>query len=184
MQKYTLADISSEIGKAPLLISNIQKALKLPIPKDGYSKSYLLFLKKVISMQSFSISLDRIHELLETEKKILKLLHIDSSSNSETWCLDGCTAKKRRSAHLNYSLLLTGFNLGFPISGDSIQDNLNFGKPAADLFYGVEMGEDVRCMLRKYRQMLQKIMQQMETERPILEQALRWARSVSGNRKI
>lgn len=178
MQKYSLSEIAKETGKAPLFISNIQKTLKLPILKDGYSKSYLLFVQRVVAMHHFSIALDRICELLETEKKILKLLHIDSTSMSATWYLDGYAIGKERANHLNQSLLLTNFNLGFSMDGVCVQDNLNFGEQAPELFKGAEMGEDVRRILSKYDNLLQRILQDFETEIPAIEHALKWAKSV------
>lgn len=176
--QYTLSEMSKKVCMEPLAVSCIQKALQLPILDDGYSESYMYLVMKVAAMRSLRIAMDRISDLLETEKKILRLLHFESTEDSPAWYMEGCNGINGQSSNSKQSLLLTGFDLGFAIDGDAVQENLNFGKTETELFAGVEMGEDVRRLLGKYRDMHKSIKKQLKTEKASLEQAIKWAKRV------
>jgi len=66
--------------------------------------------------------------------------------------------------------------VGFPIDIKVIQPNLDFGIRKKELFSDKEMGEDVRRALDSYLRLLAKIMARVDQERPVLNQALQWAK--------
>ena len=173
--KHSFKGMCRSLGKDPLYIRNLQRGLALPIPAtgEGYPEGYLRFLDKVIALRTFSVPQARIVELLESEKKILKLLHVDSFSNSKTWYMDLCCLP----GQTGYCLLLTGYDMGFPLASHDtgeIQHHLNFNSQTPELFSGSEMGEDVRDVLRAYLDQLEKIMATVEKEKAVLENALDW----------
>lgn len=170
----TFSEMCKICGKSQLYVRNLQKSMGLPIPdKDSrYSTSYLYFIQKVISLRTFSVPLEDILELFAKEKSILCLLKMDALSNSPTWYLDQCAANENSDCRL----LLTGYNVGFPIAGGCVQVNLDFGKREKELFNSKEMGEDVQRALASYLKLLPKIKSRIIQEKPVLEQALKWGK--------
>ena len=173
---FTFHEIRQLLRRSGVFVRNLQQALELYIPKRGerYSEAYFRFLQKVIALRTFSVSVNDIRDLLTREKKILQLLNFDSISDSITWYLDGCTTLE----HSERRLLLTGYDLGFPITGSAIQANLDFSEREVELFAGVEMGEDVRLVLRLYLELVGKIRGKVESETPVLKDALFWSEQV------
>ena len=173
---YSFAELCRALGKSGFYVHNLQRALGLPVVRGGgrYSPAYLRLMEKAVSLRAFSVSADRILELFETEKKILRLLHIDSLSRSDTWYLGGCNGVP----YSEKCLLLTGFDLGCSISADGaghVQHHLDFSERDPELFSGAEMGEDVRIILDKYAGLVADIRTRVEQERPVLRDALAWA---------
>jgi hypothetical protein len=173
-ETYTLAEVCGALGKGRTYIRRLQQALELPIPSSqaGYSESYTVFLRKVLALRTFSVPLEDICDLLKKEKRILELLHFDTMHEDPHWYLDGNTNHENS----EHGLLLTGFDLGFPLSAEVIQANLSFRQREAELFDAREMGEDVRVVLRLYTRLLERIRARVENERHVLEDALAWAR--------
>ena len=176
MNGFSFPDLCRSLGKDAFYVKNLQRQLDLYVPSDGqgYPESYVIFMEKVIALRAFHVPANEIEELFETEKKILHLLHVDSLSPSPTWYLDLCS-----SADLEAScgqLLLSGYKLGFAMDAGAIQHTLDFGGRDAELFKGSEMGEDVRRVLAKYVGLLDGVRGRIEKEKPILENALLWAR--------
>jgi hypothetical protein len=167
-------DLCKALGKGPNYIRNLQTHLELHFPRkeQGYSKAYCHFLDRVIFLRAFSVPVDDIADLLRKEKKILELLHLDSMSDSPTWYLDMCPEEPNGTGT---QLLLTGHELGFPVSGEVIQSNLDFKRRQAELFTSQEIGEDVRKVLRLYHKQLDKVRDRISAEKPILERALFWS---------
>jgi hypothetical protein len=167
------------VGKDAFYVRNLQRHLELPVVRngEGYPDSYALFLEKVVALRAFHVSPDDIKTLFETEKKILRVMHIDTLSASPTWYLDGCNGAELDDPATD-RLLLTGYRLGFPLDGPAIQHTLDFGKRESELFTGREMGEDLRLVLKKYGGLLDDLRARIEKERPVLENALEWARRV------
>jgi len=167
----TFAEVCKICGKSSVHVHNLQKSMGLPI-MGKYSASYLSFIQKVISLRTFSVPLEDILELFAKEKSILCLLKMDALSNSPTWYLDQCDA----SGNLDCRLFLTGYNVGFSIAGGCVQSNLDFGKREKELFNAKEMGEDVQRALNNYLKLLPKIKSRIIQEKPVLQQALKWAK--------
>lgn len=169
---HSFNEFCKQLGKNPLYVRSLQADLNLHIPSklDGYSASYGVFMRKVVSLRTFSIPVDMIGDCLTKEIKILTLLHMDTLSTSPTWYLDACLDL---SGGAN-KLLLTGYDLGFPVSDGAIQCNLDFGRRDTELFEGREMGEDVRRVLRNYVKLVDDIKKRAYTEMSVLENALVW----------
>ena len=120
--------------------------------------------------------MSEIADLFTKEQIVLRLLKIDAFGASPTWYLEQCDNK----GHKERRLLLTGYDVGFPIDSKVIQPNLDFGIRKKELFSGKEMGEDVRRALDSYLRLLAKIMARVDQERPVLKQSLQWAKEILG----
>ncbi len=167
------------LGKSGPYVHNLQAKLGIHIPGhgDGYSEAYIVFLQTVISLRTFSIPLDDICQLFETEKKLLKLLKVDSLTQSKTWYLDACnTGCNGRDGE---RLLLTNHGIDLHIKPNAIQSNLDFGAKEKELFTGHEMGEDARRVYNVYQRQRDEIMSRVKDETCVLERALDWLISVS-----
>jgi hypothetical protein len=74
------------------------------------------FFQTVVHLRTLSITEEMLRDLWHLEKKLLVLLHADSTG-SPTWFLDSCgvtTRNKRR-------LLLTNYELGAAVHGKGVQ---------------------------------------------------------------
>ena len=171
---YSYNEMVETLAKPRMYVRSLQKKLDLYIPKGSkarYSQAYVRFLQKVIALRTFSVSLEKIVDIFEMEKKILVLLHIDTLTDSPTWYLDAC----ENDGTLEQALLLTGYNIGFPLTATAVQAHLNFGVKDAELFTNREMGVDIRDVLRKYTEKVEVIQAIVRKETPVLERALFWA---------
>ena len=177
MDGFIFSELCRMVGKDSIYIRNLQRQLDLHIlPRDQtYSQCYLIFLEKVVALRAFHIMPEDIRELFDTEKRILKFLHMDALTDSPTWYLDACSGEEEEETHPD-RLLLSGSRLGFPIDAPTVQDTLDFGQRDPELFRGVDMGEDVRVVLRKYLLLLQSMKGRIAREKPVLENALQWAK--------
>lgn len=171
---FTFTEVCRDLGKPPIYIRGLQGPLKLNMPGPGklYSKAYLNFLHKIVALKTFGISMREITDMFDLERNILRLLHADTLTGSSTWYLDSNTQPQYSDNHL----LLSGYDLGFPLQGEVIQSNLNFGIAEHELFSGQEMGEDVRRLLDVYGESLSHITQVITSQEPVLLNALHWAR--------
>lgn len=163
--KYSIEALSRETGKPVVYINGIQRSLGLPVRNEFYSEGYLSFLKKVVAFRTAGVSVELLAGLFELEKKILKLLHIESLSDSETWYMDANCAPS------DHTLLLTGFDVDFTIGG-SIQHGLDFGEAEQEMFTGSEMGEDIRKIMGRYVDVRNGILKRAKAELPGLKGSL------------
>ena len=175
----TFPEMCHLVGKSGPYVHNLQSKLGLYIPAggDGYSNAYIIFLQTIISLRTFSIPLDDVCQLFETEKKLLKLLKVDSLTQSKTWYLDACNLA--RDGRDGKRLLLTNHEIDLHIKPNAIQSNLDFGAKEKELFSGHEMGEDARKVYDVYRRQRDEIMSRVQDETCVLERALDWLISVS-----
>jgi hypothetical protein len=150
---HTLIEIAKTLNRPVLYLSGIQSRWELPVLQGaGYSDAYLALLRSVVYLRALGITEDRLRELWDIEKKLLVLLHVDSTG-SPTWFLDACGVaafSKRR-------LLLTNQDLGFEVTGAGLQLGLNFADATPELFDGREMGEDTVHVLNAYRKLYSRI---------------------------
>jgi hypothetical protein len=174
----SFSELCQACGKSQVYVKNIQTCLGLPAPaKDsGYSPAYARFIQAITALRAFSVPMSEIADLFTKEQIVLRLLKVDALGASFAWHLDHCDPK----GHKERRLLLTGYDVGFPIDGKVIQPNLDFGVQKQELFSGEEMGEDVRRALDSYRQLLAKVRARVDQERPVLNQALQWAEETFG----
>ena len=184
----TFSELCQACGKSQVYVRNILTSLGLPalrsLGEEGpvpakdcrYSSAYARFVQTIIALRTFSVPLTEIADLFTKEQIVLRLLKVDALGASPTWFLDQCDNK----GHKDRRLLLTGYDVGFPIDSKVIQPNLDFGVRKKELFSGKEMGEDVRRALDSYLRLLAKIMARVDQERPVLNQALQWAKEPLG----
>jgi hypothetical protein len=172
---HTLADLATAVNRTSLYVSDVFKRFEVPrIKEDQYSEAHLAWLRTIIYLRTLNISEERLRDLWHLEKKLLQLLHVDTTG-SPTWFLNSCGTK----AHARRRLLLTNFDLGFDLPEKSVQLGLNFGAKPPELFAGKEMGEDTLRVLDETLKLHRTITQDAAAERPLLAAANRWAQRFS-----
>jgi hypothetical protein len=167
----TFGDMAKELNRSPIYLSGIQKRFELPgFEGAAYSPAYVAFLRAIIAFRTFDISEENLRDLWHLEKKLLHLLHVDSTG-SRTWFLDFCSATK----HSERRLLLTNYDLGVPLTASEVQIGLNFADSAPELFAGQEMGEDALRVLRACLNIRAGILGDIATELPHVRATVGWA---------
>ena len=170
----TFADLAKALNRSTVYLSGLQSRFELPVfDAAGYSEAYLAFLQTVVHLRTLSISEETLRDLWHIEKKLLVLLHADSTG-SPTWFLDSCGA----TTNPKQRLLLTHHDMGVAIHGASLQLGLNFADTAAELFAGQEMGEDAMRELNKYRKLHARISSDIKAELPHLRAAVAWSKKI------
>lgn len=167
----TLGDMAKLLNRSPVYLTGLQKRFDLPaLDGAGYSAAYIDFLCTVIYLRLFNVAEESLRELWHLEKKLLQLLHVDSTG-SPTWFLDSCgptTHRRRR-------LLLTNHDLGVALPSGTLQLGLNFAADLPELFAGKEMGEDALRVLAEYLKLYRRIQTDVQTELPLLRAAIHWS---------
>ena len=171
---HTFADLAKALNRSTVYLSGLQSRFELPVIEGAaYSEAYLAFLQTVVHLRTLSITEEMLRDLWHIEKKLLVLLHADSTG-SPTWFLDSCgatTSPKRR-------LLLTNYELGAEVQGKGVQLGLNFADTAPELFAGKEMGEDALRVLNDYRKLHARISANVKAELPQVREAVAWSKRV------
>ena len=171
---HTFSDLAKTLNRSTVYLSGLQSRFELPtLDGAGYSEAYLAFFQTVVHLRTLSITEETLRDLWHIEKKLLVLIHADSTG-SPTWFLDSCgatTSPKRR-------LLLTNYELGADVYGKGLQLGLNFADVAPELFAGQEMGEDALRVLNEYRRLHARISSDIKAELPHLRSAVVWAKRV------
>ena len=168
MQSF--GDIAKALNRSTVYLSGLQKRFELPtLEGSAYSDAYVAFLRGVINLRTFEISEETLRDLWHLEKKLLQLLHVDSTG-SRTWFLDSCGA----TTHPEHRLLLTNHDLGVPLTGSEVQTGLNFSASLPELFAGKEMGEDALRVFRECLKHRTRILADLATELPHIRAAVRW----------
>jgi hypothetical protein len=171
---HTFADLAKALNRSTVYISGLQSRFELPtFDGAGYSEAYLALVQTVVHLRILSIAEETLRDLWHLEKKLLHLLHADSSG-SPTWFLDSCgasTSPKRR-------LLLTNYDMGVEVHGKDLQLGLNFTVSAPELFAGDQMGEDTLRVLNDYRKLHARIRAGVKAEVPHVRAATGWAKRV------
>ncbi|MEI7900018.1 MAG: hypothetical protein WCK89_07180 [bacterium] len=172
---HTLANLANAFNRPAVYLQGLQKRFELPVLKGAaYSESYLLFLQTVITLRTLNVSEDAILELWRIERKLLQLLHADSTG-SPTWFLDSCGSKRKRT----HRLLLSNFDIGVYLAPGTIQLGLQFTDSAKELFTGTEMGEDALALLKSYLAARARLQSSISAELPHLSAALRLAKRLT-----
>ena len=136
----------------------------------SYSTAYLELLRTLVYLRTLSIPEETLRDLWHIEKKLLQLLHADSTG-SPTWFLDSCG----QTTNPGHRLLLTNHDLGVNVPSRTVQLGLNFADTLPELFAGREMGEDVLRVLHDYLKLHSRILDLIQGELPLLRAATRWA---------
>ena len=170
---YSFPELCQSLGKAHMYVRNLQTGLDMYIPgnSERYSDAYLQFMLKIVALRTLNISLEDIRDLFIKEKRILEMLHVDSSSDSPTWYLDSCQNGDRSESNL----FLTGYDVGAPLHSGKVQVHLNFSHSGKELFSGQAMGEDVNAFCKVYSRQLERLKRRMQEERLVVRRALAWA---------
>ncbi len=88
----TFADLAKALNRSTVYLSGLQSRFELPVIEGvGYSSAYLAFIQRVVHLRTLSITEEMLRDLWHIEKKLLVLLHADSTG-SPTWSLDSCGA--------------------------------------------------------------------------------------------
>jgi hypothetical protein len=171
---HTLAEIAKALNRSTVYLSGLQSRFDLPtLGGADYSDAYRAFLQTVVYLRTLSITEETLRDLWHIEKKLLRLLHADST-DSLTWFLDSCGANTRPKRRL----LLTNYELGAEIQAKGVQLRLNFGVTAHELFPGREMGEDALRVLNDYHKLYARISTEVKVELQHVRDAVRWSKRV------
>jgi hypothetical protein len=169
---HTFADLAKALNRSTVYVSGLQSRLDLPvIDGAGYSAAYLAFLQTVVHLRTLSITEETLRDLWYIEKKLLMLLHADSTG-SPTWFLDSCGAK----SNPNQRLLLTNHDMGADLQNRGVQLGLNFTETTPELFAGQEMGEDALRVLKEYKKLHERICTEVKAELAQIRSAVLWAK--------
>ena len=169
---HTFADLAKNLNRSSVYLSGLQSRFELPtFEGESYSAAYLAFLQTVVHLRTLSITEEMLRDLWHIEKKLLVLLHADSTG-SPTWFLDSCGAM----THPKRRLLLANYELGAEVHGKGVQLGLNFADTAPELFGGQEMGEDALRVLNEYRKLHARITADVKAEVPHLRAAVAWSK--------
>lgn len=168
---FTAAQLSKALNRSNVEISGLQSRFELPVLAGaGYSAAYLAFLRTLVTLRTLAIAESKLRELWQVEKKLLQLLHVDSTG-SPTWFLDACGAdsnQKRR-------LLLSNYELDAEIDGGGIQLGLDFAETPRELFPVEVMGVDALRLLHDYRRLETALRLQVKDELPKVRAGISWA---------
>ena len=165
---HSLIDIGRELKRPVIYLRGLQTRFDLPeFEGAGYSDAYLEFLTKLVHLRALSIPEEALRNLWHIEKKLLLLLHADTT-DSPTWFLDACGATN----HPEQRLLLSNYDIGVEIPSKSLQLGLNFSNKLPELFTGRQMGEDGLRVLHDYLQLHTRIRSDIRAELPLLRAAI------------
>jgi len=168
---HTLGDMARALNRSPVQVRGLQARFHLP-PFEGarYSDPYLTFLRALIALRILGITEDTLRDLWQLEKKLLQLLHVESTG-SRTWFLDACG----QTAHSERRLLLSNHDLGVTLPSGELQLGLDFSARLPELFAGQEMGEDALRVLRDCLRIRHRICTDIAGELPHVRAAVKWA---------
>ena len=168
---HTLADMATKINRSTVYLSGLQKRFELPAFEGAtYTDAYLEFFHTVVYLRTFGVSEESLRDLWILEKKLLTLLHVDSTG-SRTWFLDACG----RTTHRERRLMLSNFDLGIPLDAREVQTGLDFSDRLPELFEGKAMGEDALRVLDECLKLEKIILNNVRAELPHVREAVKWA---------
>jgi len=168
---HTLAEMAKALNRPAVVISGLQDRFELPAADGiGYTDAYLAFLRTVVYLGTSGIAEARLLRLWHLEKKLLQLLHVDSTG-SKTWFLDSCGAITRRDRRL----LLSNYDIGIAVPSHAIQLGLNFAATPPELFAGKDMGEEALLVLNDIIPLQAAIRADVAAELPHLRETAKWA---------
>ncbi len=168
---YSLNQMATVLNRSTIYLSGLQKRFALPTCEGAtYPDAYLEFFRTVVYLRTFGISEESLRDLWVLEKKLLTLLHVDSTG-SPTWFLDACG----RTTHRERRLMLSNFDLGIPLAAREVQTGLDFSDRLPELFEGKAMGEDALRVLDECLKIEKGILKDVRSELPQLRAATKWA---------
>lgn len=163
--------MASILNRSTVYLSGLQKRFELPVFEGAtYPDAYLEFFLTVLYLRTFGVSEESLRELWVLEKKLLTLLHVDSTG-SQTWFLDACG----RTTHRERRLMLSNFDLGIPLDAREVQTGLDFSDRLPELFEGKAMGEDAMRVLDECLKLEKTMLNDLRAELPHVREAVKWA---------
>lgn len=169
---HTLGEMAKTLNRSAVYLHGVQARFELPAMEGaGYTEAYLAFLRTVVFLRMLNVSEESLRDLWHLEKKLLQLLHVDSTG-SPTWFLDACG----RRTHPRRRLLLTNHDMGVALPSRTLQLGLNFAADLPELFAAKEMGEDALRVLGDYLKHQTRIQADVSVEVPLVRAATRWSR--------
>ena len=168
---HTLADMAAKLNRSTVYLSGLQKRFELP-DREGaiHPDAYLEFLRTLVHLRTFGVSEETLRELWVLEKKLLVLLHVDSTG-SRTWFLDACG----RTTHRKRRLMLSNCDLGIPLDAREVQTGLDFSDRLPELFEGKAMGEDALRVLDECLKLEKTMLNDVRAELPHMRGTVKWA---------
>jgi hypothetical protein len=113
----TLGDVAKTLNRSAVYLHGLQERFELPAFEGAaFSDAYLSFLRTIIFLRMLSVSEESLRDLWHLEKKLLQLLHVDSTG-SPTCFLDACGLK----SHPRRRLLLTNYDIGVALPSQTVQ---------------------------------------------------------------
>ena len=168
---HSLADMAGLLNRSTVYLSGLQNRFELPICEGAtYLDSYQEFFRTVVFLRTFGVSEETLRDLWCLEKKLLTLLHVDSTG-SRTWFLDACG----RTTHRERRLMLSNFDLGIPLDAREVQTGLDFSDRLPELFEGKAMGEDALRVLDECLKLEKSILNAVRAELSHVREAVKWA---------
>ena len=168
----TLNELAKAAGKSPQFVMNLISRYGLTKTKE-FSLGYAVLVKKLIGLSLCSVSQKDMEILLTREKKLLELLKADSLCDSSAWFEVLCSTDSGPTR-----LLLSGYDLGHPVTADGLQTGLDFAKRETELFSHREMGASALRALKLYAEIHKTVLERMRAEAPVLSAGLKWVRQV------
>ena len=163
--------MAKTVNRSTVYLSGLQKRFELPAFEGAtYSDAYLEFFRTVVYLRTFGVREESLRDLWHLEKKLLTLLHVDSTG-SRTWFLDSCG----RTTYRERRLMLSNFDLGIPLDAREVQTGLDFSDRLPELFEGKAMGEDALRVLDECLKLEKAILQDVHAELPHVRAATKWA---------
>ena len=169
-----LKSFARTVGKSVPFTMTLQRKYGLPVRED-YSEGYAVLAKKILYLSICSIPIKDTKALLGIERRLLELLKVDSLYDSADWFESLCTMKSGPTR-----LLLTGYDIGHAIFGNTVQTGLDFSERESELFDDHEMGSDALLALNRYAKILAPIHRHLSRELPLIQQAEKWCRRLVG----
>ena len=169
---YTSGDMAKALNRSAVYVHGVQARFELPkMVGSGYPEAYLSFLRRVVSLRMLNVSEESLRDLWHIERKLLQLLHVDSS-RSPTWFLNACG----QTTHPSRRLLLTNYDMGVALPSRTLQLGLNTATDLLELFAGKEMGEDALRVLGDCLKPQIRSQTDVTAEAPRVRAATRWSR--------
>ena len=161
---FTFGAMAKALNRPPVVISGLQARFELPVLEGShYTEPYVSFLRTVLYLRAFGIAEERLVRLWHLEKKLLELLHVDTTG-SQLWYLDYCGATDGHESRL----LLSNYDLEVTLPWSI------FSATPRELFAGREIGEDALRVLNEIIPLQTGILTDVAAELPHLREAVRW----------
>ena len=165
-------DLAAFSGRTVPAVISLQRKYGLTA-YDDYSEGYAVLLTKIMNLAVFSVPAADIKALLKDERSLLELLNVDSLHDSPDWFESLCCMSIGPTR-----LLLTGYDIGHEVSGNTVQTGLDFRERSRELFEDSQMGADALVGMKKYAGTLERIRGRLADERELVDEALGWCQQV------